>query len=155
MNSIQGIGISSMQMMGGMQAPRALTSDQKDQVKSILSKYDSENLTTEDAKKIFEEFRDAGIQPAAGMKETIEEAGFDADQLREMGMPDDQKPPEPPQGKGSKMGGSMNVQALQNLQSILSQYDLNDLSNDDQTNLMTQLEQSGLMNPGFMVDMSA
>ena len=85
--------VDQIQGTGSMMGPRGqfnsqpLTEDQKTQIQTILSQYDPKNVTAEDAKSIFQAFRDAGIKPARGMKEVIETAGFDADALREMARP--------------------------------------------------------------------
>ena len=151
-NSIQGMG----QMMGaGGMMPRGkeLTDDQKSTITDILSQYDPENVSEEDAKAIFQAFKDAGITPAKGMKEVIEAAGFDADDLRSKGVSDQgMMPPPPPQNSSAN---SINLSALQSLQEILSQYDLTNLSESDQTSLISQLEDSGLVFPGSVIDIKS
>lgn len=146
-DQIQGFGgMQAMQGVGARPRPQPLTDEQKNTIQSILSNYDPDNLTADDAKAIFKSFREAGIRPAQGMKEAIGAAGFDAEQLRTMGMGD--KPPE--------MGGmgpqGLNLANLQSLQAILNQYDLSSLSADQEDSLVSQLESSGLMKTGLMVD---
>lgn len=151
MESISGLGaMSTMQMqMGGMQRQRnvTLTDEQKSTIQDILSNYDADNLTTEDAQSIFEAMRDAGIPPGSGMKEAVEEAGFDLEPFKPSGPP----PPPPSQGGMKK---ELNVDSLQSLQTILNQFDLSDLSAEDEESLFTQIQQAGLMNPGnlFTID---
>ncbi len=151
-SQIQGMG----SMMGtGMQfRAESLTEDQKGQIQSILSQYDPEKVSTEDAKSIFQAFREAGIKPSAGMKETIEAAGFDAEDLRAKGRPSGPPPP-PPQGKGNSSSSGINVKALQSLQEILSQYNLSDLSEEDESGLLSDLQTQGFMNPGIMIDLKS
>lgn len=67
--------------------------------------------------------------------------------------------PEPPFGgmNGESMfqiGSNKGVgkAALQKLQTILNQYDLADLSKDQDGDLLTQLEKAGLIFPGLLVD---
>ena len=149
-DSIQGLG--SMQgMMPPMQSAE-LTDEQKSTVDEILSQYDPENITEDDAKSIFEQLREAGIRPTKGLKDAITDAGFDAEELRSMSMPD-----QPPQGSGGpqQSSSSVSVSALQSLQSILSQYDLTNLSSDQESDLMTQLSNAGLVQTGYMIDISA
>lgn len=145
-------GVSSM--MGGMmpQKTEALTDDQKNTISEILSKYDAENVSTEDAVAIFEEFKEAGITPTRGMKEAIEAAGFDAEDLRSKGLSDQGMPPPPQQ---SSTSSSINLSALQSLQEILSQYDLTNLSETDQTSLVSALESSGFIYPGSVLDIKS
>ncbi len=159
MNSIQGLG-STQGMMGmqGMMGPSAqteLTDDQKSTVQSILADYDAENITAEDAQEIFQKLADAGITPAKGLKEAIEEAGFDAEELRTLGMPQGQNPPPPPPPDSTSSSEGINMSALESLQTILDQYDLTNLSEEDESNLISQLSQTGLLQPGNLINLSA
>jgi hypothetical protein len=123
----------------GVRQSATLTDDQKKQVQDILSKYDPNNLTAKDAHAIFTQFRDAGIPPAKGMEETIKAAGFDAEKLRSLGMPrnDDQ---ESMFWASQNSTQELNISALKSLQSILSQYDITNLSTDQEASLLTQLQ---------------
>ena len=151
-NSIQGMG----QMMGAsgmMSKGKELTDDQIQTITDILSQYDPDNVSDEDAKAIFQAFEDAGITPAKGMKEAIEAAGFDAEDLRSRGMSEDGMMPPPPPPEDAN--GSINLSALQSLQEILNQYDLTNLSDSDQESLLSQLEDSGLVFPGSVIDIKS
>jgi hypothetical protein len=131
-----------------------LTADQKSQIKSILSQYDPDKVTKEDAKSIFQAFREAGIKPLPGMKETIEEAGFDAEDLRAKGKPEGPPPP-PPQRAGNNKSSGVNLSALKSLQDILSEYDLTNMTEEDESGLLSTLQQQGFMNPGIMIDLKS
>lgn len=150
MESISGLGaMSTMQMqMGSMRRQQnvALTDEQKSTVQDILSKYDAENLTADDAKAIFEEMREAGIPPGPGTKEAVEEAGFDLEPIKPKGTP----PPTPQGG----MNQELDVESLQSLQTILNQFDLSNLSAEDEESLFTQIQSAGFMTPGnlFTID---
>jgi hypothetical protein len=148
-SSIQTAGAASM--MRPMGPPPELTDDQKAQVQSILSKYNKSSVSTEDAKAIFQAFKDAGIK-GPGLKQAIEEAGFDAEDLRTKAKPD--WIPSPPADASTGNEG-INVSALQSLQSILSQFDLTNLSTDQQSQLLEKLSQSGLLNTGYMINLNA
>jgi hypothetical protein len=152
-SSIQGMG--SMMGMDSMRQTQSLTDEQKQKIADILSQYDPDNVSEDDAKAIFQAFKDAGITPAKGMKEAIESAGFDADDLRTKGMPEQGKMPPPPPPSSSDSSKGVNLSALQSLQDILSQYDLTDMSDDDKTQLTQQLQQSGLLNSGYLVDLKS
>lgn len=65
----------------------ALTTTQMAQVKAILSKYDANALTADQAKAIHEAFRETGVRGGPAMNETIRAAGFDPDQLRDLAPP--------------------------------------------------------------------
>jgi hypothetical protein len=160
-NSISGIGsmmqMSQMNQIGQMRpkGERTLTADQKTKVQDILSKYDSSNLTETDAKAMFKSFEEAGIK-GPGLRDAIQQAGFDADKVFSLSHDGQQPPQGGPGGPGGMMGGgSLNVSALQNLQSILSQYDLSNLSSDQQTELTQKLSQAGLNQSGSLFNIGA
>lgn len=62
-------------------------------VKTILSGYNKENLTSSDARAINEAFRKAGIRKGPGMRDAIRSAGFDPDTIRRLDPPPDEKRP--------------------------------------------------------------
>jgi hypothetical protein len=165
MSSIQGFGstqgmMGMMGMSGNNSVKSTLTDEQKQTVADILSNYDADNITASNAKEIFQKFADAGITPQAGLKEAIESAGFDAEQLRELGMPEDQQgqmPPPPPPSSSSTSGSAtgINASTLEKLQSVLDQYDLTNLSSDDQNSLVSQLTSMGLLQSGSLINISA
>jgi hypothetical protein len=121
--------------------PPTLTDEQKTSVTSILTGYDPESLTETDIASILQEFQNAGIGPAEGLKETIETAGFNADLLFKI-----------PHSRGSEdhfwasqnASQDINLSALQSLQSILSQYDLSNITSDQETTLIQQLQATSL-----------
>ncbi len=84
-----------------------LTAEQTTQVKAILSKYDSNTLTADQAKAIHKAFREVGLRGGPAMGDAIKAAGFDPDKLRDLAPPPgresggDRRPSEPGQG-GSK-----------------------------------------------------
>jgi hypothetical protein len=148
-NPIQGMD----PMMGsGMRFKmESLTEEQQNKIQTILSQYDPENISTEDAKAIFQSFSEAGIKPARGMKEAIEAAGFDADDLRAKVIPEGGLSNIPKNSNNSRI----NLSALQSLQDTLSQFDLTNLSEDDATSLLSILQEQGFMNSGSMIDLKS
>jgi hypothetical protein len=193
--SISGIGAS--QGLGAMRWPQELTDDQKKQVATVLSDYDSSAVTASDAKAIFNAFKEAGINPAPGLRDAIKAAGFDADKLRSLAMPEDgqgqgaapaagpgggRPPAGGPRGAGGRppaggAGGARSttgtqsktdstssteeeddeedLSPLEELQKMLSEYDLSNLSEKDQDELMGKLSEAGLLDPGKLFDLSA
>lgn len=144
MNSIQGFG-SSQGVLGMMsssrQQPAELTDDQKTQIQTILSKYDSKNITAADAQDIFKQFQEAGITPSKGMKEAIEAAGFDAEQLRTLGM----------QQNGSTSGttGTQQSQTLtadqkSQVEDILADYDSDTLTAEQAKEIFKKFQDAGI-----------
>jgi len=79
----------------------SLTSSQKETISSVLSQFDSENLTTADAKSIVKSFSEAGITPSSELASAMEELGFDAKEVGDLaGVPrgGGNMPPPPPSG---------------------------------------------------------
>jgi hypothetical protein len=150
----------SASQTGFMRAHRTLSDDQKQTVQNILSNYDSSKITAADAKSIFKSFEEAGIK-GAGLREAITTAGFDADQVWSLAH-DGQKPPQGggPGGPGGPGGGAggpskVNSSALQALQTILNQYDLSNMSDEKEQDLMSQLQDTGLLQSGSLLNLGA
>ena len=141
--------------MGQMRPHRALSDEQKKAVQDILSNYDSSKITTEDAKKIFKSFEEAGIK-GGGLREVISAAGFDADEIWSQAH-DGQKPGKPPEGAGRPGGiaGKVNSSTLQTLQTILNQFDLSAMTEEKEKELFSQLTESGLFNSGSVINLGA
>ncbi len=148
-SAIQGMG--SVFSSGMMPKMKELSADQTSQIAEILSQYDPDNVSDEDAKAIFAAFKDAGITPAKGMKEAIEAAGFDAEDLRARGMGDQGMLP-PPRSTSSQ---GINLSALKSLQELLSQYDLTNLSESDQSDLTSKLQELGFISSGSVIDIKS
>jgi len=130
-----------------------LSDDQKKTVASILSKFDSSNVTATDAQSIFKQLSDAGIKPMKGLKEAIESSGFNADKMRSLAMP--QETSQNTFWASQNSSSSVSKSSLQTLKSILSQYDFSNLSTDQESSLITQLSQSGLLQSGSMINLGA
>jgi len=136
--------ISSIPGYGGQQPPppQPLSADQQSLVKDTLSAFDSESLTEEDAKAIVSAFKDAGIRPSKELAGLASELGFD---LKEVGDkagvegPGGRPPPPPPQD------ANLNTEGLQELQSIIDDYDLADLSEDEEEEILSAFEEAGLV----------
>ncbi|NVJ97925.1 MAG: hypothetical protein HWE25_07225 [Alphaproteobacteria bacterium] len=121
--------------------PKPLSDDQKNLISETLSNYDPDNLTAEDAKAIATTFRDAGIQPGKELASAMEDAGFDAREVGELAgvKPPKGPPPPPPQGQ------SLNTEGLQAIEDILEDYDLSDLSEEDEEEILSAFEDAGLI----------
>jgi len=148
-DQIQGTGA----MMGARDQfnSQPLTEDQKTQIQTILSQYDPKNVSTADAKSIFQAFRDAGIKPTRGMKEVIEAAGFDAKDLREKARPEGMFS----HGTGNASASKVNLSALKSLQDILSQFNLSNMTDQDQTGLLSKLQTAGFLSTGSVIDLKS
>ena len=66
-----------------------LTEVQKEKIKAILSNYDADLLTAEDALAIHEAFREAGLRGGPAAESAIREAGFNPNKLRDLAPPPD------------------------------------------------------------------
>ena len=86
---------------GTNRSQEALTAAQVKQVKAILSPYDPDKLTADEARAIHAAFRQAGLRGGPAMGGAIRAAGFDPDRLRDLAPPpgqgngDAERPPEP------------------------------------------------------------
>jgi hypothetical protein len=68
-------------------ATRTITADQAATISKILAKYDSKTMTATQAKKIHEQFREAGIHAGPETNDAILVAGFDPEKLRTLDPP--------------------------------------------------------------------
>ena len=174
--------VQSSQGMFGMQRtpPAPLTDDQKTAVQSILSQYDPKNLSSSDAQSIFKSLREAGVGPSPDLRQTLSKAGFDPQQLRQLIQPQDAQSSQDTagadgtqaasghrrhhhhsggtsstSGSASTSGTSLNTSALQSLQSILGQYDLSNLTSDQQQSMVQKMNDAGLLQTGYSINLSA
>ena len=73
--------------------------DDLDKIGSILSEYDPNNLTTEDATSIANSFAQNGIEPSKELADAMESFGFDAQEVGTLAgviAPRPNMPPPPP-----------------------------------------------------------
>ncbi len=157
--SINSIGTSShgSQMMKHQQSQN-LTEDQKSTISSVLSEYDADSLTEDDAISIISALKEAGIGPGKDLAEAISNEGFDAEAIGSLAAASQVNgmgghPPPPPPSGGGRAG--LNMDVLAELQSILEQYDLENLSSEDESELLTALDESGLLMSGLLFNTSA
>ena len=140
-NPIQGAGSGAMMSKVGQ---TLMTESQKTSFQEIISKYDPENFSQKDFEAMGEELRQAGIGRTREVKSMLEDAGFNIDQYAKGG------PSGPP-----PMQGGINAQALQSFQEILDNYDMTNMSSEDQENLMNDLTSSGLLQSGLILNIQA
>ena len=146
---IQGAGSGAMMPQVGQ---THVNKNQKALFQEIMVKYDAKNFSQTDFEAMGEELRQAGIGRTSEVKSMLEDAGFNIDQYTKGGPAGMQG------GPGSGPGpvrGSINAQALQSFQEILGNYNLTNMSSEDQENLMTDLTSSGLMRTGIILDLTA
>jgi len=115
----------------------SITESQTAKLQEILSNFDPESLSTEDAAEIVSQIRDLGIQPGRELAEELKSAGFDPRELREAASVEGQRRPPPPPP-------SVNEATFNALSEILEGYDLNALSEEDKTNILSSLAEQGV-----------
>ena len=128
-----------------------LSNEQKEMITYILSDYDSSMLSETEAKELVYMFQDAGINPSRDLADVLETNGFDARSIGELaGVPEPHTKDEEallPNRSGVNQGN------LQLLQSILEQYpDISNLSTQEQLTLSDRLLETGLLEPGALID---
>ncbi|UUX49955.1 hypothetical protein NUH88_21520 [Nisaea acidiphila] len=137
---------------GGAGGPgKALSEEEKSTIASILEQYDPESLSEEDVDSIKQQLQDAGIDPSPELGSLIEEAGFDKEQFR----PDGPPPGGPPPGGEGGPSGLVSEDGLKTLSSILEEYDVENLSEDDVSAIQQQLAEAGFFGQGSVVDLGA
>jgi hypothetical protein len=100
---------------------------------------------------MFQAFKEAGIK-GPGLREAVKSAGFDADQVFSLAHPDAKRP-----GPGTSQPGTSKINAatLQTLQNILSKYDLSNMDSDQESDLFSNLKESGLLKTTSLIDLGA
>jgi phosphatidylethanolamine-binding protein (PEBP) family uncharacterized protein len=78
---------STQQLRGSEERRESLTEVQKEKIKAILSNYNANTLTANDAKAIHEAFREAGCRAGSEMEAVINEVGFNSDKLKQLDPP--------------------------------------------------------------------
>lgn len=145
MTDISSIGAGNAGFGGGRPPSQPLSDEQKSLVEETLSNYDAENLSEDDAKAIVETFKEAGIKPGKELADLTSELGFDAKEIGDLaGLEPPQGPP--PAQPGGEDEQSLNTEDLSTLQSIIDDYDLNDLSEEEEEEILNQLEDAELIN---------
>jgi|GEM_PF-323713 len=154
------------------QSSSQLSSTDSKKLQEILSNYDAENMDESSLAELKSELKSANFTPTKALGDAIKSAGFDPGQLRpedesgtqQTGAPKGKggnRPPPPPKSGESEgtssaiSGNSLNVDLLQPLSEILQNFDLNNLSEDDQQSIIEQLQAKGILQSGLMINLSA
>jgi hypothetical protein len=137
---INSVNLSNMPGVG-MRPPledNQLTEEQKTIVEEILTNYDPGNMTEEDYKAMFKEFREAGIKPSGDLREMIETAGFEM--------------PEPPDGKRPPMGMDGQGQPPRYIMEFMEEVQTGNVTEDDILAFLESLKTKGNDTTGLMVN---
>lgn len=103
-NTIPNLQYSSYGYATGNERSYDNNIDQLDTISSILSQYDPNNLSSQDASAIANAFQESGIEPSKELAETMASFGFDAQEVGTLagviganGRPNTPPPPPPSQ----------------------------------------------------------
>ncbi|RXJ89080.1 hypothetical protein CRV01_10705 [Arcobacter sp. CECT 8983] len=83
-NSVSSVSDVSMSGYGVNDVISRLTSDEYSTVRSVLSNYDSSNLSNQDAVEITQAFDEANIEPSRQLNNFMDSLGFDAQQIGQL-----------------------------------------------------------------------
>ena len=118
-----------------------LTDDQKNQIESVLSKYDSENITNEDKQKLKDELKSLNVGPSKELFEILKSAGFGPNEMK--GKEAEGLPPMP---------GNASGEAPTFMQDFMEKQKAGTVTQDDLDTLIKNLQGSGQNITGWFVD---
>ncbi len=147
-NSINGSPMAGPAL--ALPPPRAFSADQKSQLTSILSKYDSSSLSAKDAREISAAFKEAGFRPGYGLRRAIKGAGFDGETIRSLASPRAEfsiKAPPAPKGFAG-----LNKANRSEPRGVLGEYDFNDMTSEQVGALLNELVASGPVMRGHLIN---
>ena len=129
-----------------------LTENQQEAVATILSQYDPEKITADDAREINDAFRDAGLKRGRGLQNAVKSAGFSGATISALDPPPPERPL-PDTTAGPSQGHSrVDKELLETFQNILNGYDLNAMTSEQEDEMVVQLKQAGLLFPGLLIN---
>jgi len=137
-----GIGIGNGGALSGpAKQDKPLSEQQTQLVSDTLSQYDVDQLTQEDAVKIVETFKEAGITPGKTLAEAMAQFEFDAKQVGELaGVKSNEAGPPPPQD-------SITSEMLDFLSEQLDKYGDGELSQENKESIMAAMQQEFNLQP--------
>jgi hypothetical protein len=155
---IDSIGSSTSMQFPPTRTQQSLTSEQESLISETLAKYDTENLSAEDASSIVETLKEAGIEPGQALEQALSNEGVDAKELGDMakaGGPPGGPPPPPPGGEETETTEATSI--MDYLETLLEeQEDISDMTDTDKQELYSQvLEHFGLTQGESLINMQA
>jgi len=144
-NPIQGVGAGG----GVSQLEQSqMTDEQRASFQEILKHFDPQSFSQSDFEALGGELREAGIGRTGEVRSMLIDAGFDIDQYAaSSGGSRGPKGPPPP-------GSGLDISALATFQEILNDYELSNMSSEEQDRLMGDLTDSGLFRSGLIFNTS-
>ena len=137
---VESVSSSNFQYQSHFNSSYKLTDEQKEEIAEIISKYDPENMCKEDVKSMFDEIKSLGVGPSEEVKSILDAAGFE--------------PPEKPQGR-PPMENSGTENKPQYVLDFLEKLETGSISETDLYNLIQNLQSSGLLTQGSLLDKTA
>lgn len=120
-----------------------LSETQSSKLEYLLSNYDAASLTDTDAIDLVEKIRDIGIKSSHGLGKSLANAGFDArDIARKAGL-DQQNPPPPPRLDDGQ-SGTINKEALTELNLFVKNFGGEDITANEWDTFFTRLDEQGI-----------
>jgi len=134
-------------LSGPAKQDKPLSEQQTQLVSDTLSQYDVDQLTQEDAVKIVETFKEAGITPGKTLAEAMAQFEFDAKQVGELaGVKSNEAGPPPPlQSQPQK--DSITSEMLDFLSEQLDKYGDGELSQENKESIMAAMQQEFNLQP--------
>lgn len=125
-----------------------LTPDQLSGLTKILENYDPKNVSQSDAEEIVSGVKTLGIEPGRGLASAMADSGFDARQIGDKAGAGKDRPPPPPPGGGGPKGpdgqsGTINKEAINALKLLIENYEGQDITDDDWTDILTAMDEQG------------
>ena len=126
-------------------AQQAVSAQQADAIKGVLSSYDPNNITEADAKTIVKEVRETGVAPGRPLTIVFASQGFDAQQVgNQAGIGEGQRPPPPPPSEQSGPRGQINTEALSALTLLVESKAGESITDEEWSSFYEDLEGQGI-----------
>jgi len=114
-----------------------LTTDQQDQLQTLLSEFDVDNLSADDATKIVSSIQEMGIEPSQSLTDLMADSGFDAQAIGDMGGANRPPPPPPPQESTTTESSEL----VSFLEELLESYDSEELSDENKDSILAAVQE--------------
>ncbi|WP_028862546.1 hypothetical protein [Psychromonas aquimarina] len=142
---------------GGLQQPSiqinkpTMSAEQRETAVELLSNFDADALSTDDAVTIAAGLAEAGISPGKELAELMKNNGFDAQSIGETAGADSRPmPPQPPAGEMPQ------AEMFSYLEEILAEYDSSQLSDSDKDSILAAVQSKfGLSSSDSIIDITA
>jgi len=114
--------------------PTSITATQQEKLQTLLSDFDVDNLSVDDATSIMAGIEEIGIAPSESLVDLMAENGFDAKTIGDMGGAD--HPPPPPSTVTENTSELVSF-----LEELLESYDSDDLSEENKDSILAAVQE--------------